>query len=215
MKTNRLGLLSTISVCALTPTLLSAQARLTIPQSVERMRDQLCRPGKCEPYATSRVRELAPYPFDRAVRESDLIVFGSLKKLTTYLSTSEMELYTDYELFPTNVISDRQGRGARTATAPQRLIVRQWGGETVINGVPVILKDENIPFLPVNAPLLLLLSYNASTGKYDVYDGGSGAFQVDSTSTLRHIMVPEHPTYERFKGMKAADAIREIHTLGR
>src|SRR5579859_729845 len=84
--------------------------RLTLPEAVRRMA-----PG---PYVTSRVREVSPLPFADAVRQSDMIVHGTLKKLRVYLSADQTELYTDYELRPIQVIADRGASGLSRVPGP-------------------------------------------------------------------------------------------------
>jgi hypothetical protein len=187
--------------------------RLTIPEAVERIKPQLCRETPCAPYVTSRVRELAPWPFDRAVHDSDLIVHGSVKKIGTYLSSNKTELYTDYELTVITAIAQRQSE-ARKARGPAPVLVRQWGGETTISGITVRVTDENIPLLPTDTPLLLLLSYDRSLGKYKIFDEVAGAFIVDR-GALRHMAIPAVASYGRFNGMALNNAIHEVHQLGR
>src|SRR3990170_5523500 len=103
-----------------------AAQRPTIPQTIERSK-----PGV--PTWGSRIRELAPRPFEEAVATSDLIVVGSLRKLRTYLSADETELYTDFEVVPTSTIA---GRTLPLSGKPgaQTIVLRQWGGRMVIDG---------------------------------------------------------------------------------
>src|SRR5947208_15967483 len=103
---------------------MTAIQELTIPQAIERMK-----PG---PYVVSRVREVDPLPFEHVVRDADLIVHCSLKKIRTYLSDTQMELFTDYQVIPFTVIAQRQLRASQRPGTQMPIVVRQWGGETTI-----------------------------------------------------------------------------------
>jgi hypothetical protein len=182
--------------------------RLTIPRAVERMK-----PG---PYVTSRVSEVSPTPFPEMVRQCDAIVHGTLKKIRTYLSPDEMELYTDYEITPLAVIA-RGSLPVLNKPGPQHpIVLRQWGGETTINGVPVKMYDENFPLLPTDTPLLLFLNHDAQTDRYEIFGEITGAFELEGGRRLVHLLSPSvGPSYAHLKGADIADAIREIHGLRR
>ena len=144
---------------------------------------------------------------------SDLIVVCSLRKLRTYLSPDERDLYTDFEVVPTSVIA---GRTLPLSNKPgvQAMVLRQYGGTTVISGVKVEIKDEDFPFLPTGSPLLLFLSFNREVQKYQVFDG-SGAFELAGGKTLKHLATTPLMTYKRLDGWDLDAAIREIRRLGR
>ena len=184
--------------------------RLTIPEAVRRMA-----PG---PYVTSRIRELSPLPFGDMVHRSDMIVQGTLKNPRVYLSADQTALYTDYDLLPIRVIADRgTNSGSRVPGPPRPIVVRQWGGETTIEGVKVKIYDENLAPLPIDTQLLLFLVYDRDAGEYDLFDGIVGAFSLSgSDNRLRHLLTPSMgPSYHHLHGTPLADVIQEIHSMNR
>jgi hypothetical protein len=191
-----------MAVCILHPGAAAAQ-RLTIPQSIEKSRPNA-------PHWSGRIRELAPRSFADVVQNSDLILVATLRKVGTYLSSDQTELYTDFEILPVTTIAARAVPGTNNP-GPQTMILRQWGGSTVISGVNVEMKDENFPLLQANTSLLLLLTLNKESGTYEVFDGIFGGFQLEGGRKLRHLGTPAQ--YERLSGVDIQEAIREIHRL--
>jgi len=177
--------------------------RLTIPEAIEQAKPDVPRWG-------ARVRELAPRPFEHAVAESDLIVAATLKSLGSYMSDDKRDIYTDYRIIPSDSIARRETRGGNAT-----LILRQWGGHVVVDNVPVDFVDDNMPMLPVNVPLLLLLTFNTTVGKFEVFDMTAGAFEIQRDGRLRHLSTPTVEYYERFNGMALSQVVREIHQRGR
>ena len=177
--------------------------RLTIPEVIEQAKPDVPRWG-------ARVRELAPRPFEHAVAESDLIVAATLKSLGSYMSDDKRDIYTDYRIIPSDSIARRETRGGNAT-----LILRQWGGHVVVDNVPVDFVDDNMPMLPVNVPLLLLLTFNTTVGKFEVFDMTAGAFEIQRDGRLRHLSTPTVEYYERFNGMALSQVVREIHQRGR
>jgi hypothetical protein len=152
------------------------------------------------------------------VQRSDMIVRGTLSNPHAYLSADQTELYTDYQLLPAQVIADRgMPRDKRLPGAPPPVIVRQWGGETTIDGVKVKIYDENLKPLPTDTQLLLFLVYDQSAAKYDLCDGVAGAFELrGGDARLRHLLVPSSgPTYRHRHGTPLSDVIREINSMNR
>ena len=193
---------STVAVLSLCTMAVAAQ-ELTIPEAVRRM-------GSA-PYVTGRIRELAPMAFDQVAREADLIVHATLRKQSTYLSEDQKTLYTDFEIVPTAVITSRYPTTLSRPGVVQGPVLRQWGGETTINGVSVRIYDENFPLLQSDRQFLLLLTFNKSLGKYEIVDGIAGAFEIDTRNKLKHLVQPRVAHYERFNGADLAEVVREIH----
>ena len=188
-------------IFAIVSTAVSPAQTPTIPEAVAAMR-----PG---PYVTSRITEMAPPPFETIVKSADLIVHGSLKKLRTYLSADQRTLYTDFEVVPTNTIAG-SAISANAKPGPSPLILRQWGGETEIDGVLVKITEEGFPLLPVDQPLLLILRFNADAGKYEIAGTFGGAFQLQQGRRLKHWATPEIQYYERYNRMDVNEAVDEI-----
>ena len=177
-----------------------ASQSMTIPQAVERSR-----PG---PYVTARVAELAAVSFESAVRDADLIALGTLAKPTVYLSPDQRTLYSDYSIALESVIA------SRTKFDPKKPVtVRVWGGETVINGVPVRIYDENYQPIPTDRSVLVFLRHNSAIAKYELLDRGY-LFELDAGKLKALIKVPEvlDPI---LINADVDDLIAEIHRRGR
>jgi len=181
---------------------------MTIPEAV-----RLQRKNDDGPYIKSRIREVAPISFEDAVAQADLIVHGSLRKIASYLSSDLRTLYTDYEGLPIEIISSRSVQAASKPGVARPFVLRQWGGETTIEGVPVRIFDENFPPLPVGQPMLLLLSRERSTGKYEIAGAIAGAFALDAEGKLRHLAKPAVAYYGAYDGMELARAIAQVRDI--
>ncbi len=186
----------------------AATQQLTIPQIIEMRKPEIPRWG-------GRIGELAPRSFEDAARESDLIVIATVRKLKTYLSTDQTELYTDYEVQRLNTVAQRGPQDNLKPGPAAALVLRQWGGNMTIDGVDVNFYDEDYSTLPEDTPLLLFLNLNREVGKYQIFDGITGAFELEGNKKLRHLLKARVRQYERFNGMDVDTAILEIHRVGR
>ena len=173
----------------------------TIPQMIEQVRPK--------PLIITSVSELVVASFESAIRDADLIVQGSVRRLKTYMTNDQMQLYTDFEILPTNMILVRRALGGGRPGQVASIVLRMWGGETEINGLPVKFLNTNFPELPTGRPLLLLLKYRDDVGKYELYDN-AWALELKGGRTLEPLVRPTSPFEDRVIGMDIADAIREI-----
>jgi hypothetical protein len=86
-------------------------------------------PGACrhewrKPLDLEEVRDTRPIPLDQLAGHAELVVVGRLVRLKSYLSDNKKDVYTDYELVPKQVTTDRARR--QTTAAPgltPRLVV--------------------------------------------------------------------------------------------
>jgi hypothetical protein len=98
------------------------------------------RPHPVERYFT---RELIPLPFDELVSKADMVVEGTVRPIETSLTEDQCYLYTDYEVSPIALLF---GKAPTAKTpGPKPLVVRLIGGQTTIDGVEVIVRDEQLP----------------------------------------------------------------------
>jgi hypothetical protein len=147
---------------------------LTIPAAVEQVRPQ--------PLIRARISEMMVAPLDQAVKEADLIIIGTLTHPEIYLSEDKCTLYTDYVLAPTHVVSGLSK--SRREPGDASIVVRTWGGETNIAGVPVKIYEENVRPLRTGVSYLLLLKFNSAISKYEIYDHGLYALEVGPDNRL-------------------------------
>lgn len=172
----------------------------TIPQAVEQTRPR--------PFITSRISELMIVPLDRALAEADLIVVGTLKREAVYLSSDQCTLYTDYSVLLTRVVVSHAVTYDRRTFAP--IVVRTWGGETTIAGVPVKIYDENFRPLTENQPYLLLLKFQPDLKKYEVCDHGAYAFEIGADNRLKAVVKAKGLMDAAIEGNTVDDAIAVV-----
>jgi hypothetical protein len=181
-----------------------AAAQLTLPD--------LAKLRGPKPVSRSRTRELVPPPFEEIVAKADLIVHGRAVATKTYLSDDQMHLYTDYLITPVRVLLQRTVMSTPVPGAtPPPIIVRQFGGEMMIDGVTVSDQDDEQPPLQSGAEVLLILVYNKADGKYRLPEDIAGAFSVNG-SQIAPLMRPP-VKYERFSGMSLLQLTSEVSRL--
>jgi hypothetical protein len=147
------------------------------------------------------LRELAPL--------ADLVVKGRVESATSYLSTDERDLYTDYVIRPSQVFLQTRVHDSPQPGDVAVIVVKKWGGQTVIEGVQVTAEDSNVRAFIVGEEVLLCLTYDQSTGKYDIA-GGTGAFSVRG-GMIEPFM--QHPKTEPLNAMKVEEFAAEIRRL--
>ncbi len=137
-------LFQALSLAVFLVSVAAAQSRMTIPEAAARVS-----PG---PLVKTRIAEIAAINVPVLIDEADLILVGTLERNRVYLTPDQMELYTEFRATPVDVVAQRR---ANRAESPESnpILVRQWGGETTINGVEVKAIDSNIPPLPVGVPV--------------------------------------------------------------
>lgn len=186
------------------PTLSAAHQAPTIPELVDRRRP--------DPVEIVRITEVLPPSLDDLVRSSTLVVRGTLRRLRTYLSEDQTTLLTDYEVLP------RQ-RVARSGPAPtikspgtMRVIFTQWGGETTINGVEVVVAELSLrPFVD-GSEVILFLREQGATGKFELVHDFAAAFDVTSNRVQPQLASPEQNHLARLRPDEFVAAIQKAAT---
>ncbi|MGH9313792.1 MAG: hypothetical protein ACRD1S_11435 [Vicinamibacterales bacterium] len=120
-------------------------------------------------------RELAPIPFDYVVASADVIVEGIVQPIGTFVSDDGCDLYTDYVVTPRSLIA---GKLPSPSQPGPSVVVRQWGGETVVDGVKVVFKDKELPPMMAGQHVILFLASTQSPGLYNIASGPAGVFSV-------------------------------------
>jgi hypothetical protein len=92
------------------------------------------------------------------------------------------------------------------------IIVKLFGGRTVIDGVQVTDEDHDMIPLTAGEDVILILVYNKKDGKYEL-PGIAGAFSIQQGTLIP--LLKAAPEYERFRGMGVAQFEAEIHQRGR
>lgn len=180
--------------------------QLTIPEMVK-----LSSPN---PVALTRSREMIPRPFAVIVGQADLIVEGRVTRQKSYLSRNQKDLLTDFVVTPSRVLAQR-GNAPAAVRAPGGLspvVMKQFGGQMVIDGVQVTDEDPDAPLLRDGQSVILVLVYNKTESKYEL-PGVAGAFTIQQDGLAP--LIKAAPEYENFRGMTVAQFEAEIHRLGR
>lgn len=121
---------------------------------------ELARRTRPNPVLIERMRELVPAQFEPMVSKADLIVYGTVKRLNTYLSEDQRQLFTDYVVTPVRVMFQKTAPRANTPGTAQPIVFTVWGGRTSIEGVEVILRDKNAPSFDTASQFVLYLIEN-------------------------------------------------------
>lgn len=179
----------------------SGQRQMTIPEAAARVS-----PG---PLYKTRMAEVTHINVPKMVRAADLIIVCTVEEERVYLSDDQTELYTEFRATPTRVVKPRPAVPTPPAVPP--ILVRQWGGRTVIGGVQVNVIDSNLPPLPAGVPLVLFLKESPGKGVYDLVGGGDGAFSVRD-GRVRAMRYPPSGA-ERFAEMPVATFVEELHRM--
>jgi hypothetical protein len=127
----------------------------------------LVRPAPPGDYWPKAVEELA--------READIVLQAKLTRINSYLSSTEDRVLTDYSILGPDVIAGRLRLPPMQIpgkTVP--LIVSVYGGEVVVEGVPIRVTDQNFEAIKDGRQYLLFLkqSRRAEPGRYEIYYGG-------------------------------------------
>jgi hypothetical protein len=178
-------------------------AQLTLPQ--------LAKLRGPEPVSRSRTRELVPPSFEDIVARADLIVQGRVAQTKTYLSNDQIHLFTDFVVAPTRVVLQRTGLTVRRPGESTEIIVKQFGGTTMIDGVQVSDSDDDMPLLQNGANVLLILVYNKEEAKYQLPDEVAGAFSVAGSRIAPLLRASRK--FERFHGMDVTQFEAEVRRL--
>jgi hypothetical protein len=176
--------------------------RMTIPDMIR---------GRApDPLKLGRILEVMPETLEEMLPTADLVVEGTVEPINTYLSSDQKDLYTDYLVTPLRTVLQRN---VVPTTGPGKvppIIVKRWGGRTVIDGVQVIVEDNDVRSFRPGERLLLILVYNKGDGKYHLPADDSGAFSVNGDQIEPMV---NHPRVARFRGMAIAQFELEVRRL--
>jgi hypothetical protein len=125
------------------------------------------------------MRELIPARLDEVSARADLIVYGVVELVRTYLSEDGRELLTDYRVTPRRVLRQRSVEATERPGMPAPIVVTRWGGRMEIEGTEVVLRDyEAPPFEESSEYLLYLTESPMSDGTYVLASEVTGVLSV-------------------------------------
>ena len=162
-------------------------ACITAAQQSPTLRDQVRASGG-KPLGILVRRDAGAVPLE-TLAKVDLVARGNLTNPKSYLSQDGHHIYTEYELVPNRVVSDRAGVSTQAKPGvPPRITVTLYGGELVIDGTNVSVTDGTRDSWSEGADLLLFLTRKSSDGGvYRFEVGAPGIFEVigDHVKALR------------------------------
>jgi hypothetical protein len=157
--------------------------RSTIP-------DALAQAGVSLSRHTTTPSGVAP-DITRILRDTDVIVRGTIGPPRTYLSKDEKDLYTDYPLINPIVLFDPGVSSSRTPGLAPGITVTIFGGGTVrIGGLTFTSKPDALPELPTGAEALFLLKRVGD--QYQLAGGYYGAFEITDGQLKRPFTTKEN-----------------------
>jgi hypothetical protein len=176
--------------------------RPTLPESIS-----LHAPA---PFNRQRQRELLPPTLAEMTAEADLIIQGSATPGRPYLSADQRDLYTDYLVVPSRVIFQRNVATTQISGVAPSIILKRWGGRTVINKVEVILEDVDLREFTAGDELVLFLVFDPADKKYQLAGEISGAFAVKRGKIEALV---QHSRHLQFNGMTPLQFESEVRRL--
>ncbi len=128
--------------------------------------ETLILPAPPRDYPRKTIEELA--------READVVLMASLARVRSYLSSDESAILTDYSILEPSVVAGHLpviASSSQGTSVP--LILTDWGGETIVEGVRVRGTDYNREPINDGARYLLFLmrSRGGEPGQYEIYNG--------------------------------------------
>ena len=174
---------------------LNAQGRPTIYDLVNRVAPN--------PVQQVMYVELLPDTLQELTRKSDLVLVGRIESAESYISADQREVFTDYTVTPIDRIQTRHSTTKGSAVAGP-IILKRWGGQVSIAGVPVTFEASHLRFFKPSDRLLMFLRL-ADKQKYEIV--GGGVFEVDG-----ELLTPliDHPRHEAFRGMTLSGFAAEV-----
>jgi hypothetical protein len=95
--------------------------------------------------------------FRDVLKNTDLIVRGIVGEHSSYLSSDQTNIYTEYELRNTSVLHQSRPFAAKPG-AQESLTVKQLGGTVRVNGVAFTQIEDGLPPLTQGSEALFLLT---------------------------------------------------------
>jgi hypothetical protein len=149
------------------------------------------------------------------LKNTDLVLRGTVGESKSYLSDDKLNVYTDYTILDPIILYESHLTAVHTLGAMPHIVVTRLGGTIVINGVNFTQTEPALPPLATGIKALFLLQREGEklfpAGKY------LGVFDVTNDG-FRPLVSREDfaPEYRSLKATAAEDEIiKSIHSLRR
>jgi hypothetical protein len=202
----RKALMITFLLTSLSPTAAVACQMATLPELVARLRP--------EPVVRNIIREFVPVPLSELSEQAELVVDAEVQAINTYLSSDECYLLTDYAVVPRASIAGTVPQ--RTQPGPPPLVLTLVGGATTIQGVQVVVRDEQLPLIPSGTRVILFLQRSKrDKEKFELVGAVSGAFAVSADDQIKPLVQGAGPGYASSIPYDRAKFIDEVRQFSR
>lgn len=184
-----------IVVMVIVPTVALGQSPETIPQALARgATGRVTTPGSGNPPSIESV-----------LRETDLIVRGTVGEPRSYLSDDERDVYTEYTMTKPAILYATISLSSRGPGPVQQIAVSQLGGTLVVNGQTFTQTEQGLPLLRAGSEMLLLLQRVGN--RWHIVKTFYGAFAIENGS-LRPLGRPRFAA--EFRGVETTAGITQL-----
>jgi hypothetical protein len=202
----RKALMITFLLTILSPTATMACQMATLPELVARLRP--------EPVVRNIIREFVPVSLSELSQKADVVVDAEVQAIKTYLSPDQCYLLTDYAVVPRASIAGTVPQ--RTQPGPPPVVVTLVGGVTTIDGVQVVVRDEQLPLIPSGSRVILFLQWsNTDKEKFELVGVVSGAFAVSADDQIKPLVQGAGPGYASSIPSDRAKFIDDVRQFSR
>jgi hypothetical protein len=187
-----------------------AQSQIVMPTIAEQAAESH---GK--PVTITHVEHTALWTLDELSKWAQLVVIGKLVNPVSHLTVDERDIYTDYRLQVSSVVTDR----ASIASAQQigqlaPLTVRLHGGTIVVNGVPVTIKCTSPTKWRENSELMLFLMRSDDKTKPNNFDPvGAAAGLYEVTQVGLKSLVSGSRVHEELDGAPVDQVVQRVKSV--
>jgi len=162
------------------------------------------------PVTLPLMRDIQPLAISTLSR-ADLIVYGRLVRLESYMNDAKTHVYTDYRIVPDRLIVDRSGsmgKVKRSGDAPSLVVVMN-GGEIIVDGTSVKVDDLSQRRWAEDANLLMFLQRAEGENRYRLYGDSAGLFEVSSAGEISSLL--KHAEKDKpLRGRTADEVIKAV-----
>lgn len=145
-------------------------------------------------------------------QSSDLVVQATLTRLRSYVSDNNMTVFTDYEIVPARILHSRVSSVAAAPGPQPRLTLTVLGGETIINGTEVTVRNSKLKPIKQGAVFLIFANrVKAGESRYLLTKGSAGIFEVINGERVEPLFKRIDPDPE-VDGVALPEIVRRIQT---
>lgn len=159
----------------------------------------------------SKHRELIPVDLAELMRRSDLVVRGKITRIESYLSEDQRLICTDYKITPTRVIAGRRATRGKPTPGFNEITFTHYGGTMTLHGVPVEVRDDNLPPFEDGTEAVLFLEESEKGRTPFVIVNAVAAFEVVDNKVRPMVKPPLK--LEKYRGMGVSEFVRHVESL--